>query len=44
MDLCLTMFIIMIITAEGLDRTVCGWEIFPEIGELKKVLDILRSK
>ena len=29
---------------EGLDSTVRGWEIFPEIGELKKILDILRSK
>ena len=29
---------------EGLDSTVRGWEIFPEIGELKKLLDILRSK
>ena len=28
----------------GLDSTVRGWEIFPEIGELKKILDILRSK
>ena len=29
---------------EGLDSTVRGGEIFPEIGELKKLLDILRSK
>ena len=29
---------------EGLDGTVLGAEIFPEIGELKKLLDILRSK
>ena len=29
---------------EGLDGTVRGAEIFPEIGELKKLLDILRSK
>ena len=29
---------------EGLDHSVCGWEIFPEIGEFKKLLDILRSK
>ena len=29
---------------EGLDYSVRGWEIFPEIGELKKLLDILRSK
>ena len=29
---------------EGLDGTVLGEEIFPEIGELKKLLDILRSK
>ena len=29
---------------EGLDGTVRGGEIFPEIGELKKLLDILRSK
>ena len=29
---------------EGLDHSVRGWEIFPEIGELKKLLDILRSK
>ena len=29
---------------EGLDGTVRGEEIFPEIGELKKLLDILRSK
>ena len=29
---------------EGLDYSVSGWEIFPEIGELKKLLDILRSK
>ena len=28
----------------GLDGTVRGAEIFPEIGELKKLLDILRSK
>ena len=28
---------------EGLDSTVCGWEIFPEIGELKKLLDILKK-
>ena len=29
---------------EGLDHSVRGSEIFPEIGELKKLLDILRSK
>ena len=29
---------------EGLDGTVQSAEIFPEIGELKKLLDILRSK
>ena len=29
---------------EGLDGTVRCGEIFPEIGELKKLLDILRSK
>ena len=29
---------------EGLDGTVQGAEIFPEIGELKKLLDKLRSK
>ena len=29
---------------EGLDHSVCGWEIFPEIREFKKLLDILRSK
>ena len=29
---------------EGLDGTVRGAEIFSEIGELKKLLDILRSK
>ena len=29
---------------EGLDGTVLGAEIFPEIGELKKLLDILRNK
>ena len=29
---------------EGLDSTVRGGEIFPEICELKKLLDILRSK
>ena len=29
---------------EGLDHSVRGAEIFPEIGELKKLLDILRSK
>ena len=29
---------------EGLDGTVRSGEIFPEIGELKKLLDILRSK
>ena len=29
---------------EGLDYSVSGWEIFPDIGELKKLLDILRSK
>ena len=29
---------------EGLDGTVLGAEIFPEIGEIKKLLDILRSK
>ena len=29
---------------EGLDYSVSEWEIFPEIGELKKLLDILRSK
>ena len=29
---------------EGLNYSVRGWEIFPEIGELKKLLDILRSK
>ena len=29
---------------EGLDGTVRGGEGFPEIGELKKLLDILRSK
>ena len=28
---------------EGLDYSVRGWEIFPEIGELKNLLDILRS-
>ena len=30
--------------AEGLDGTVQGAEIFPEIRELKKLLDILKSK
>ena len=29
---------------EGLDHSVRGWEIFPEIRELKKLLDILRSE
>ena len=29
---------------EGLDHSVRGWEIFPEIRELKKLLDVLRSK
>ena len=29
---------------EGLDHSVSGWETFPDIGELKKLLDILRSK
>ena len=29
---------------EGLDYSVSGWEIFPNIGELKKLLDVLRSK
>ena len=29
---------------EGLDYCVRGAEIFPEIGELKRLLDILRSK
>ena len=29
---------------ERLDHSVRGWEIFPEIRELKKLLDILRSK
>ena len=29
---------------EGLDYSVRGAEIFPEIGELKKLLDILRSE
>ena len=29
---------------EGLDYSVRGSEIFPEIGEFKKLLDILRSK
>ena len=29
---------------ERLDRTVRGAEIFPDIGELKKLIDILRSK
>ena len=29
---------------EGLDYSVRGAEIFPEIGELKKLLDILKSK
>ena len=29
---------------EGLDYSVSGWEIFPNIGELKKLLDLLRSK
>ena len=29
---------------EGLDYSVSGWEIFPNIGDLKKLLDILRSK
>ena len=29
---------------EGLDHTVRGAEIFPDIGELKNLLDILRSK
>ena len=29
---------------EGLDYSVRGWELFPEIGELKKLLDILRSE
>ena len=29
---------------EGLDGTVRGAAVFPEIGKLKKVLDILRSK
>ena len=29
---------------EGLDYSVSGWEIFPEIGEFKKLLDILRNK
>ena len=28
---------------EGLDHSVRGWEIFPEIRELKKLLDILRK-
>ena len=28
---------------EGLDYSVRGWEIFPEIGELKKLLDILKK-
>ena len=28
---------------EGLDETVLGAEIFPDIGELKKLLDILRK-
>ena len=29
---------------EGLDHSVRGAEMYPEIGELKKLLDILRSK
>ena len=29
---------------EGSDGTVLGSELFPEVGELKKLLDILRSK
>ena len=29
---------------EGLDYSVSGWEIFPERRDLKKLLDILRSK
>ena len=29
---------------DGLDHSVRGAEIFPEIGKLKKFLDILRSK
>ena len=29
---------------EGLDYSVSGWEIFPDIGELKKLLDILRNE
>ena len=29
---------------EGLDHSVRGWEIFPERRELKKILDILRTK
>ena len=29
---------------EGLDYSVRGAEIFPEVGELKRLLDILRSK
>ena len=29
---------------ESLESTVRGWGLFPEIGELKKLLDILRSK
>ena len=28
---------------EGLDYSVSGWEIFPNFGELKKLLDILRK-
>ena len=28
---------------EGLDHSVRGWEIFPDIGELKKLLDLLRK-
>ena len=28
---------------EGLDHSVRGWEIFPDIGELKKLLGILRK-
>ena len=29
---------------EGFDHSVRGAEIFPEIGDFKKILDILRSK
>ena len=29
---------------EGLDHSVRGWEIFPEIRKIKNFLDILRSK